>query len=438
MTRAKPAGKMKAKDKKTFNAKARSTGSGCVLRAGRRSSLYLARIRFDSFQMRTGNGCDLKSALEDLMILTSVKQKMRDHTVAGTFGCRLQAAIVSSAAEHGRSLTDFKLCFSVVQFAGYFIGRDFQSPSVRSLELFGTIRRLLDPFRQYAKNRGKHNACWRYSPVHLEDAWERFQSAVAQAWEIAGVDSTAFLQRIRSVYDAQAVFRMASLQRWEQQHMARQDKNRNRPWHLRERNLSGRLERWERRQMARQDKNKHRPRHLRERNPTASLECWERRQMAMEDRNVHRPKKLQQRNPTRHLVLAERRRMAMEDKNRHRPKKLRQKIQKLALRKCTSESALSRHLSSLRKLLARWGYMLKRESKLLDQQRQRVLRQRKAQHKKDQDELRRVEVLKQKRQREEERSRRERLRKRMRSDVTMDDILGPKYVSKPDQKVMWS
>ena len=34
MTRAKPAGKMKAKDKKTFNAKARSTGSGCVLRAG--------------------------------------------------------------------------------------------------------------------------------------------------------------------------------------------------------------------------------------------------------------------------------------------------------------------------------------------------------------------------------------------------------------------
>jgi len=430
--------KMKAKDKKTFNAKARSTGSGCVLRAGRRSSLYIARIRFDSFQMRTRNGCDLKTALEDLMILTSVKQKMRDHTVACTFVERLQAAIVSSAAEHGRSLTDFKLYFSVVQSAGYFIGRDFQSPSVRSLELFGTIRRLLDPFRQYAINRGRHNACWQYSPVHLEDAWERFQSAVAEAWEIAGVDSTAFLQRIRSVYDAQAVFRIASLQRWEQQHMARQDKNRNRPWHLRERNLSGRLERWERRQMARQDKNKHRPRHLRERNPTASFECWERRQMAMEDRNEHRPKKLQQRNLTRHLVLAERRRMAMEDKNRHRPKKLRQKIQKLALRKCTSKSALSRQLSSLSKLIARWGHMLKRESKLLDEQRQRVLHQRRARQKKDQAERRRLEVLKQKRRREEERLRRECIRKRMRTDLTMDDILGPKYVGKPDQKVMWS
>ena len=81
--------------------------------------------------------------------------------------------------------------------------------------------------------------------------------------------------------------------------------------------------------------------------------------------------------------------------------------------------------------------MLKRESKLLDQQRQRVLHQRRAQQKKDQEERRRVEVLKQKRRQEEERLRREWIRKRMRTDLTMDDILGPKYVSNPDQKVMW-
>jgi len=80
--------------------------------------------------------------------------------------------------------------------------------------------------------------------------------------------------------------------------------------------------------------------------------------------------------------------------------------------------------------------MLKRESKLLDQQRQRVLRRRKAQQKKDQEERRRLEVLKQKQGREEERLRREWVRKRMRADLTMDDILGQKYVSNPDQKVM--
>ena len=79
--------------------------------------------------------------------------------------------------------------------------------------------------------------------------------------------------------------------------------------------------------------------------------------------------------------------------------------------------------------------MLKREAKLvdkLDKERQKVLRQRKAQQKKDQEERRRVEVLKQKRQREEERLRREWIRKRMRTDLTMDDILGQKDVRCPD------
>ena len=430
ITRVKQAGKRKAKDKKAFKARS----SGCVIRAGPSCSLYLARIRFDSFEMRTGYCCDLKTALEDLMVLTSVKQKMRNHRGAGTFVENLQAALASSATEHGRNLADLKLCFSVVQSAGYFIGRDLHSPSVRSLEVFGKMRSVLEPFRQYAKNLGKQNVYWLFSPVHLEDAWERFQSAVGQAWELAGVDSTAFLQKIRSPYEAQAPFRNASLQRWERQQMAIQDKNKHRPHHLRERNPTHRLECCERQRMAMEDKNKHRPFRLRERNPSARLECWERRQMAMEDRNEHRPKKLQQRNPTRHLVLAERRRMAMEDKNRHRPKRLRQK---LALQKCTSESALSRQVSSLRKLIARWGHMLKRESKLLDQQRQRIRRQRKAQQKKDQEERKQVEVLKQKREREEERLRREWIRKRMRTDLTMDDILGPKYVSKPDQKVMF-
>ena len=274
---------------------------------------------------------------------------------------------------------------------------------------------------------------WHFSPVHLEDAWERFQSAVAEAWRIAGVDSMAILQKFCSLYEAQAPFRIAHLQRWEQHHMARQDMNRHRHWRVRGRKLTGRLERWERQQMALQDKNKHRPRHLRERNPTASLECWERQQMAMQDKNKHRPRRLRERNPTASLECWERRRMAMEDKNEHRPKKLRQMLD---LRKCTSESALSRQLSSLKKLIARWGHMLKRESKLLDQQRQRVLRQRKAQQKKDKEERRRLEVLKQKQGREEERLRREWVRKRMRADLTMDDILGQKYVSNPDQKVM--
>ena len=70
--------------------------------------------------------------------------------------------------------------------------------------------------------------------------------------------------------------------------------------------------------------------------------------------------------------------------------------------------------------------MLKRDSELQQRQRQRVLHQQRAQQKKDQEERRRLEVVKQKQRREEERLRREWVRKRMRTDLTMDDILGQK------------
>ena len=59
--------------------------------------------------------------------------------------------------------------------------------------------------------------------------------------------------------------------------------------------------------------------------------------------------------------------------------------------------------------------MLKREARLLEKERQRVISQRKAQQK-DQEEQRRADALNEKRQREEEE---EGVRKRMRSDITM-------------------
>ena len=388
---AKPPAKARGQDDKKTSNNTKMRSTGYLKKDTRGSGSYSAVICFDCLGIRTGYCCDLKTALDYLMILTSVKQKMQNKKSTGTFVERLPATLESCAAEHGRNLADLKLVFLVFQHAGCFIGSPLWSPSVRSLELLGKMRSVLEPFRQYCNHIGCQSVYWRYSPVHLEDAWGRFQLAVVEAWEIAGVDSTAILRKIRSLYEAQAPFRSASLQRWEQQHMAMHDRNKNRPWSLRERN------------------------------PTYRLECWERRHMAMEDKNKHRPQKLRERNPTGCVERRERRQMAMEDKNKHRPKKLRQKLQ-------LRESNLSRQLTALRKLIVRWGHMLKREAKLVDKERQRVLRQRKAQQKKVQEERRQVEVLKQKRRQEEERSRREWVRKRMRSDLTMDDILGQNSV----------
>ena len=126
--------------------------SGCVKRAHRHSRSYNALICFDSLEIRAGYYCDLKTALDNLVILTSVKQKMRDHRGAGAFSVEhLHEAMVSAAAEHGRSIADLKPWFTVLQYAGCFIGACLRSPSVRNLEVYGKMRAVLEPFRTYSK-----------------------------------------------------------------------------------------------------------------------------------------------------------------------------------------------------------------------------------------------------------------------------------------------
>ena len=170
---------------------------------------------------------------------------------------------------------------------------------------------------------------------------------------------------------------------------------------------------------------------MRERNGFAHLEQWERQQMAMEDKNKHRPRRFRERNPFAEVERSERRQMALEDKNRHRPKKLRTYLQ---LGRSVSES---RKFLVLKKLLARWERMLDKEASVRDKERHKVLQQRKAQRKKAQEERRRLEALNQKRRKEEERLRREALRKRMRSDLTMEDLFKDGGAYQPQDKKDW-
>lgn len=82
---------------------------------------YIPRICFDGIELRTGGNCDLQTALEYLVVLTTVKQKMQESTRSDTrFEERLQAALLASATEHGRDVEQLKLRFGVYQPAGFF------------------------------------------------------------------------------------------------------------------------------------------------------------------------------------------------------------------------------------------------------------------------------------------------------------------------------
>ena len=99
MSRKKTA-ECKMKDSKDPNAKMRrTTGSGYLKKQG---VSYAAGLCFDAIDIYTKT-CDLQTSLEYLLVLTAVKQKMRDPESASA-SCeeRLQGALMSSAKEHGK------------------------------------------------------------------------------------------------------------------------------------------------------------------------------------------------------------------------------------------------------------------------------------------------------------------------------------------------
>eukprot|EP00438_Fugacium_kawagutii_P002617 Skav201668 [mRNA] locus=scaffold641:318108:320303:+ [translate_table: standard] len=334
----------------------RVRGMGTVCKQN--SGSYRACIWMNAVLHMYAKNCDLQTALEFLVILTTTKQRVQNQAdVNMTFEESLEEALVSSAREQGRSLAELGLRFVVGISAGFFVAPGFvvRSPAVSSIEQFVKVRGILEPFRQYGiHSRGRSGRLfWRYSPAHLHTAWQEFQSAVASAWEAAGSDGAVYLQKIRALNEARAPSRAKNMEEWEREHMVLNDKK------------------------------KHRPRRFRDsigkcRHP---LQQWERKHMAMNDRNKHRPASWR--------VPAQQR---------------------------TPDEALE----TLKRILARWGIALNREKRSAENARRSVLRK----QKKIQQDRRRLEAREKKRRREEEQMRRESLRKRMRSEVTMDDIFG--------------
>ena len=252
-------GRRKHKERDGTDSKKKAArAQGRVIKVGQ-GSRYRVDIYFDALHVYTSS-TDFQTALDFLVVLTFVKQKMQDRTnKSALFEKHFREALASCAREHGINTSDLKLSFCVSQACIFFIGPSLKlrTPMVRSIEKLGQMRRCLEPFRQYSRSMGQRNLLWLYTPAHLQDAWEMLQKALAEAWEIAGADSTKFMQKIHAGYDASATFRCKHLQVWEQHRMSAQDKNQYRPRRLQERR-NWRQERWEQKHMAMQDKNQHR------------------------------------------------------------------------------------------------------------------------------------------------------------------------------------
>ena len=83
---------------------------------------YGAKITLDGVEIRTRGDCDLPRAVEFLMVLTSIKQKVLCAGAQGSEELLLRGAVVSACDEHGISTLEMSLAFCLWIRVSSFIG----------------------------------------------------------------------------------------------------------------------------------------------------------------------------------------------------------------------------------------------------------------------------------------------------------------------------
>ena len=89
----------------------------------RKTGKYAAEVCFDATRISTRD-YDLSTAVEFLMVLTSIKQKMQCAGAQG-FQERLREAVVSACDEHGKTVLEMSLRFSLHISAVSFTGNGY-------------------------------------------------------------------------------------------------------------------------------------------------------------------------------------------------------------------------------------------------------------------------------------------------------------------------
>ena len=88
---------------------------------GGRAVWYSARLRIGNVRART-RMTDLPTALEHLVVLTAMRQRMSQVGTENDYASRLQQAAESSAAQHGRSVDELGLRYLLCHKHGFFLG----------------------------------------------------------------------------------------------------------------------------------------------------------------------------------------------------------------------------------------------------------------------------------------------------------------------------
>ena len=208
------------KAKPRGRSKVRGLGAEKYPRSG--LTVYTACVGIDGIVV-TSRKCDLPTALDYLVILTTMKERIQlgDNLVSN-----MENALCLAAKEQGKELHELQLNLSLHFRHAYWIGREtLCTPRCHSFKVLADHRQLLSPFFQRKNDRSRG---WVHlDPQALREQWLQFQKLYLNICSSLGMQQlTKVRQRLQRMYRVNSDYRQALHRHLERKAMAREDPRR--------------------------------------------------------------------------------------------------------------------------------------------------------------------------------------------------------------------
>eukprot|EP00931_Biecheleriopsis_adriatica_P036733 TRINITY_DN21128_c0_g2_i1.p1 TRINITY_DN21128_c0_g2~~TRINITY_DN21128_c0_g2_i1.p1 ORF type:complete len:667 (+),score=142.25 TRINITY_DN21128_c0_g2_i1:291-2291(+) len=200
---------------------------GIASKLRRQRVLYQANVCVETLYMVAREVPDLCVALDALVVLTAVRQRVvADGTGSGSFEERVQAAVPAVLEEHGYAAEELGLRFQVMMSMRFWVRPPLHTPHQHRLEDALKAWKRLAPFRPpYGEGaRGLS----RLDLEELKDRWLAFREVYLDILEEGGRSRAVIAQRLDALDEAARPFRERRIERWNRLAMQEEDRPRHR------------------------------------------------------------------------------------------------------------------------------------------------------------------------------------------------------------------
>ncbi|CAE7195061.1 DNAJ1 [Symbiodinium sp. CCMP2592] len=198
-------------------------GIAAFLRRGR--VFYQASLCIQSFHMTVRRVPELDRALDVLLLLMSVRNRVGSPEDPEAFAHRLRSAVPEVLAEHGVTAEEIGLRFQVMICMRFWVRPPLHTPQQQCLEVALEAWRRLTCFRSPLGQGARGFA--RMDLMELEARWLAFREVYLDILEKGGRPREGSRQRLDALEEAARPFRERRLERWNRLAMLREDRPRH-------------------------------------------------------------------------------------------------------------------------------------------------------------------------------------------------------------------